>query len=116
VAEISLPYDAWLAHGPALVRAAPLERVTLADVGPFEWLNGEWVMHEGGPGTSYLPPPIFGQILRQDGAFCGGVSGPGQTRYVSFPAPRGRFGSALSEAALRWARAAAVAAPPAAGV
>jgi uncharacterized protein (TIGR02996 family) len=116
VAEISLPCDAWVAHGPALVRAAPLELVRLTDAGPFGWLNGEWVMYEGGPGTSYLPPPIFGQILRQDGALCGGVSGPGQTRYVSFPAPRGRFGSALSAACLAWARAAAVAAPPGAGV
>jgi uncharacterized protein (TIGR02996 family) len=114
VAEVSLPCAAWVAHGPALVRAAPLELVRLTDAGPFEWVNGEWVMLEGGPGTPYLPPPIFGQILRQDGALCGGVSGPGRTRYVSFPAPRGRFGSALSAACLAWARAAAVAAPPAA--
>jgi uncharacterized protein (TIGR02996 family) len=116
VAEISLRTALWQAHGPALVRAAPLEVVTLADAVPAEWLNGDWFMWEGGPGTSYLPPPIFGQILRQDGALCGGVSVPGQTRHVSFPAPRGRFVSALSEACLCWARAAAVAAPPAAGV
>jgi uncharacterized protein (TIGR02996 family) len=36
VAEVTLPCAEWMRHGPALVRAVPLERVTLSDCRPAE--------------------------------------------------------------------------------
>jgi uncharacterized protein (TIGR02996 family) len=41
VESVTLPAAAWVAHGPALVRAAPLRRVTLADREPVE-LSPSW--------------------------------------------------------------------------
>ena len=41
VGEVALPCAAWLAHGPALVRAAPLTRVRLADREPSRYDSPE---------------------------------------------------------------------------
>jgi uncharacterized protein (TIGR02996 family) len=42
VAEVTLPCDQWMRQGPALVRAAPLERVTLADRRPLRFRDGRF--------------------------------------------------------------------------
>jgi len=40
VASVTLPCAGWLAHGPALVRAAPLEEVRLSDAAMIESRDG----------------------------------------------------------------------------
>jgi uncharacterized protein (TIGR02996 family) len=119
VAEISLPCDAWLAHGPALVRAAPLERVMLAGKAPWRptWAEdaGEdhwwWVCasRHNANRPEALPRSLFRALarLRREERRTGMGLGFADRDLALLD---------LSEATLRWARAAAVAAPPAAGV
>jgi uncharacterized protein (TIGR02996 family) len=110
VAEVALPCAAWLAHGPALVRAAPLEAVTLSDrepvPAPWEGEGGRWwwvrAPNANRPGA--VPAPLF-RVLR-------GL--PWHSRAATGLAYAGRetARAALSAAALRWARAGLVAAAP----
>jgi uncharacterized protein (TIGR02996 family) len=101
VAEVTLPCQAWLEHGPALVRAAPLERVTLADRQPSRWYRlgwGEWYwVRQAGP-TLHVPdrlPPELCDLLST-----GRVDEDGVMTYLS----RERAQDALSRACLEWAR------------
>lgn len=43
VARVTTAVGAWLAHGPAVAAAHPVEGVTLADREPFENYQGRWV-------------------------------------------------------------------------
>jgi uncharacterized protein (TIGR02996 family) len=113
VAEVTLPSAAWLLHGPAVVRAAPLERVTLSGKEP---VRGEWAA----PGDEVwwwvcagrhnanrpeaLPRPLFRALarLRREERRTGTGLGFADRDLAILN---------LSEAILRWARAAAVAAP-----
>jgi uncharacterized protein (TIGR02996 family) len=101
VAEVTLPCQAWLEHGPALVRAVPLERVTLADRQPSRWYRlgwGEWYwVRQAGP-TLHVPdrlPPELCDLLST-----GRVDEDGVMTYLS----RERAQDALSRACLEWAR------------
>jgi uncharacterized protein (TIGR02996 family) len=101
VAEVTLPCQAWLEHGPALVRAAPLERVTLSDRQPSRWYRlgwGEWYwVRQAGP-TPHVPdrlPPELCALLST-----GRVDEDGVMTYLS----RERAQDALSRACLGWAR------------
>jgi uncharacterized protein (TIGR02996 family) len=101
VAEVTLPLSAWLEHGPALVRAAPLERVTLADRQPSRWYRlgwGEWYwVRQAGP-TLHVPdrlPPELCDLLST-----GRVDEDGVMTYLS----RERAEESLSAACLKWAR------------
>jgi uncharacterized protein (TIGR02996 family) len=121
VADVALPTAAWVRHGPALVRAAPLERVTLFGKEPYcpAWESLPpgahpcwwWVCasRHNANRPEALPRPLFRALarLRREERRTG--TGLGF-------ADRDAALAALSEAARRWARAAAVAAPPAAGV
>jgi uncharacterized protein (TIGR02996 family) len=105
VAEVTLPCQAWLEHGPALVRAAPLERVTLSDRQPSRWYRlgwGEWYwVRQAGP-TPHVPdglPPELCALLST-----GRVDEDGVMTYLS----RERAQDALSRACLGWARDAMV--------
>jgi uncharacterized protein (TIGR02996 family) len=93
-------------HGPALVRAAPLERVTLSDKRPMQgqpWglddLRFGWYSHaEASAGATNLPPPLFAALK-------GGIA----DSYPLDPLPVRWYESepqaldALSTAALAWA-------------
>jgi uncharacterized protein (TIGR02996 family) len=121
VAEISLPCDAWLVHGPGLVRAAPLERVTLGGKTPY---SPAWEALPPGAHTCWwwvcasrhnanrpeaLPRPLFralARLRREERRTGTGLGFAGRDLALLD----------LSQAALCWARAAAVAAPPGAGV
>jgi uncharacterized protein (TIGR02996 family) len=105
VAEVTLPCQAWLEHGPALARAAPLERVTLSDRQPSRWYRlgwGEWYwVRQAGP-TPHVPdrlPPELCALLST-----GRVDEDGVMTYLS----RERAQDALSRACLGWARDAMV--------
>jgi uncharacterized protein (TIGR02996 family) len=121
VAEVTLPCDAWVAHGPGLVRAAPLERVTLGGKVPYSpawealppgshpcWW---WVCasRHNANRPEALPRPLFRALARLRRKERRTGTGLGF-------ADRDLALLALSQAALCWARAAAVAAPPGAGV
>jgi uncharacterized protein (TIGR02996 family) len=118
VAEMTLPSAAWLLHGPAVVRAAPLERVTLAGKEPVRtwWEDGSqapwwWVCasRHNANRPEALPRPLFRALarLRREERRTGTGLGFADRDLALLD---------LSQAALCWARAAAVAAPPAAGV
>jgi uncharacterized protein (TIGR02996 family) len=118
VAEISLPCDAWLVHGPGLVRAAPLERVTLSGKEPYcpAWESLPpgahpcwwWVCasRHNANRPEALPRPLFRALARLRRKERRTGTGLGF-------ADRDLALLGLSQAALCWA--AAVAAPPAAG-
>jgi uncharacterized protein (TIGR02996 family) len=67
VAEVTLPCAEWLRQGRVLVRAAPLERVSLTDVRPytstaFPGESAWFLLPEDGPDMdppSDLPAPLF---------------------------------------------------------
>jgi uncharacterized protein (TIGR02996 family) len=116
VAEVTLPCDAWVAHGPTLVRAAPLEKVTLAGKEPYSpawealppgahpcWW---WVCasRHNANRPEALPRPLFRALarLRREERRTGTGLGFADRDLAILD---------LSEAILRWARAAAVAAP-----
>jgi uncharacterized protein (TIGR02996 family) len=101
IAEVSLPRAAWQKHGPALVRAAPLTRVRLTDKqpspytptsGPRLW---SWCGGVGRPDRHVLRWDMFKRLP--------GWAGQDRMDYAS----REEAESALSSAALAWARAAA---------
>jgi uncharacterized protein (TIGR02996 family) len=115
-AVVTLPCAAWLARGPALVRAAPLERVTLSDRRPQHGLTGAgeeyWAWGWYADRRDHPPPGCLPSRLWRDSGALG-------RRYPS-------EASALADAsrmALAWARAGAglpplpapVAPPPPAG-
>jgi uncharacterized protein (TIGR02996 family) len=118
VGEVTLPCALWLDHGPALCRAAPLERVTLAGKAPWRptWAHGEqdhwwWVLgcRSNANRPEALPRPLFRALarLRREERRTGTGLGFADRDLALLD---------LSEASLCWAGAAAVAAPPAAGV
>jgi uncharacterized protein (TIGR02996 family) len=95
VAEVTLPLSAWMEHGPAMVRAAPLERVWLADRKPLRY-DGSffWLRHPGVTFADDLP-----YLLPDDLAY---VMSAAERRegWESEAAAR----EALSIACLKWAR------------
>jgi uncharacterized protein (TIGR02996 family) len=95
VAEVTLACDQWMRHGPALVRAAPLEGVGLADRKPLRhdgWFF--WLRHPGVTFADDLP-----YLLPDDLAY---VMSAAERRegWESEAAAR----EALSVACLTWAR------------
>jgi uncharacterized protein (TIGR02996 family) len=95
VAEVTLPCAEWMRHGPALVRAAPLERVGLADRKPLRhdgWFF--WLRHPGVTFADDLP------YLLPDGLAYVMSAAERREGWESEAAAR----EALSVACLQWAR------------
>jgi uncharacterized protein (TIGR02996 family) len=100
VSEVTLPCAAWEGHGPALVRAAPVERVTLTGKQPF---MHHWARYPGGAELSYeIPPGIYRNLRGRSPA----LVKPYRDDAAAL--------DALSEACLAWARAAGKGGSPAA--
>jgi uncharacterized protein (TIGR02996 family) len=108
VAEVSLTLADWLAHGPALVRAAPLERVRLSDREPQDYHNNVPVLNRGRLYGWYraldvpaellphtLPNKLWTLVARAAGCQRHG-------RWADFRTPEGAV-DALSVACIDWA-------------
>jgi uncharacterized protein (TIGR02996 family) len=102
VATIRLPLAAWLAHGEALVRAHPLERVEVSDREPvalsgqrFAWLSDDV---PGAGQQSKLPPSLWAHMPQGDVA---GLRDGGRCRVWD---SKEKALDALSTACLTWAR------------
>ncbi len=104
VAEVCLSQAAWLEHGPALVQACPLEKVTLSDKRPLHYSDqdGRWGWYGHTPHVLveeishfWLPGALFALLP-------GGLRSrsPHGRRYPSAEAAL----AALSDACLVWAR------------
>jgi uncharacterized protein (TIGR02996 family) len=93
VAEVTLPCDQWMRHGPALVRAAPLERVGLSDRAPLLIVSGSWVWLRQGdaPEATHTLPDDLAYAMNAAERRAG---------WDSEAAAR----KALSVACLKWAR------------
>jgi uncharacterized protein (TIGR02996 family) len=108
----------WLAHGPAIVRAAPVASVTLSDRRPREYRPGYYLMWWEGPATMegiesdsphgqspWLPPGLFRHLVR--GIENHNQNGQRERRYFS-EVGGGHEAAAiadLSAACLSWAKA-----------
>jgi hypothetical protein len=110
VAEVTCPQQAWLEHGPALVRAHPVERVTLGDrspeTDPETGLLG-WVRFEPGAdpvGPFRLDHRLWDKLPTQN---VNVVGRRGDSRWWRlYPeGDRGAF-DGLSAACLAWAKGA----------
>jgi uncharacterized protein (TIGR02996 family) len=110
VDEVRLPCDAWLSHGPALARAAPLTRVRLTDRTPNPADGGHTSRYYWWHGD--LPAGVYRLMACDDAQPAAPRERPNWKRYPDLAAA----GSAASAALLAWARAAApeAAAPEAA--
>jgi uncharacterized protein (TIGR02996 family) len=98
VAEVTLPCDQWMRHGPALVRAAPLERVTLSDRRPAE--HGRYFAWYGYAPPGFLsgsPPSLLYDLLT------GGVPSAPQGLMREYHSAAEAYDD-LSRACLKWAR------------
>jgi uncharacterized protein (TIGR02996 family) len=108
VAEVSCPLQDWLAHGPAVVRGHPVERVGVVDKGPWLhtaggahgeyacWWRGEDSPHHSG---HRLPAWLWGLLAPK---IMGGVGwGAAWQRYRTVEDAT----AALSNALLLWAKA-----------
>jgi uncharacterized protein (TIGR02996 family) len=108
LAEVTLPCGQWMRHGLALVRAAPLERVTLSNLHPSPrppwhdwyppWTHDMALAHHDVP-AAILPEPLWNALdwPTEDGK---GSHGPAMRGYPSEDAAL----DALSRASLKWAR------------
>lgn len=94
-ATVTLPCAAWLAHGPALVRAAPLEVVRLTDRQPYPVDGDSRRRHFW---ADNLPTGLFATLVSDD---VQPVAHPAWKRYPG----RAEALAALSEACLAWASA-----------
>jgi uncharacterized protein (TIGR02996 family) len=93
LAEITLPCDQWMRHGPALVRAALLESVRLSDRAPLLIVSGSWVWLRQGdaPEATHTLPDDLAYAMNAAERRAG---------WDSEAAAR----KALSVACLKWAR------------
>jgi uncharacterized protein (TIGR02996 family) len=93
VAEVTLPCDQWMRHGPALVRAAPLEKVKLSDKWPGDGEEGGWgwAVEDSDEAPPWRLPDCLATRLD-----------PRLPRWV-YPSPEAAQ-DALSRACLKWAR------------
>lgn len=106
VAEVALPCAAWLRHGPALARAAPLEVVRLSDKRPREqYLSDAAPVYEWHGGTDC--PVAY--CLRWDLFKC--LPGWDAQDRMDYPSPAAAQ-AALSAAALALARVTSPGDPP----
>jgi uncharacterized protein (TIGR02996 family) len=99
VSEVRCPLSSWLAHGPAIVACQPVEAVVLADREPAQSASGWWWSSPrsvGGHPQSILPEPLF--------SYLSGVRPNYSVLSPSYPSREDAL-SALSTAAVSWARA-----------
>jgi uncharacterized protein (TIGR02996 family) len=101
VAEVTLSCKAWLEHGPALVKAAPLQRVALSDCRPAE--HGRYVAWYRYPLSGipeHLPPSLPAALYD---LLTGGVPSTPQGSMREYLSPAGARDD-LSAACLKYAR------------
>jgi uncharacterized protein (TIGR02996 family) len=106
IGEVRLPCKAWLRHGPALVRVAPLTRVRLSDRAPNP-VDRERRRHYWWHGD--LPAGVYRLMACDDAQPAAPRERPNWKRYPGLAAAE----SAASDALLAWARAVASAGAPA---
>jgi uncharacterized protein (TIGR02996 family) len=108
VAEVNLPCDQWMRQGPALVKAAPLQVVTVSDLHPSSrppwhdwyppWAHDMALAHYDVP-AAVLPEPLWNALdwPTEDG------KGPREPAMRGYPSEDAAL-DALSRACLKWAR------------
>jgi uncharacterized protein (TIGR02996 family) len=99
VAEVRCRLADWLAHGKGIIARQPVEAVVLADREPAQSASGWWWSSPrsvGGHPQSILPEPLF--------SYLSGVRPNYSVLSPSYPSREDAL-SALSTAAVSWARA-----------
>jgi len=101
VAEVATTSVLWLAHGPAIVRAAPIERVVLNDKWPnYREPSAQWTWFSSiyAHASHWIPPDLFEHLPDESWADkrCTLLHAHYHTEAAAL--------EALSAAALRWAR------------
>jgi uncharacterized protein (TIGR02996 family) len=110
--SVALACAGWLAHGPALVRAQPVEVVRLTDKGPTEYAPGggpsywRWFDGSRGSGRRYEDAPAGMTADELPGRLWEAYRRLAAARGLTWEHPAGAAAAldALSEVCLSWAR------------